>query len=200
MAAQREGSWHEVAGAAHTRSRSAQRRSLKALVRKQTAQQRQVTRARIVLLAAAGWANLAIARKLGIAPNTVCKWRRRFATEGYDGLADRKRSGRPRVFGAAVVAYAKAVACELPATRGVPLGRWSHDATGTGSTLPSTTLTMPAARPARHRRATAPVGAPRPSSSPTTRPANAIPSVFYAAAEPALGIGGPYGAVPGCGR
>ncbi len=53
------------------------------------------------------------------------KWRRRFATEGEAGLADRKRSGRPRVFGAAVVACAKAVACELPATRGVPLGRWS---------------------------------------------------------------------------
>jgi hypothetical protein len=45
--------------------------------------------------------------------------------EGVDGLADRKRSGRPRVFGAAVVAYAKAVACELPRTRGVPLSRWS---------------------------------------------------------------------------
>jgi transposase len=126
---------------------AAQRRSLKALVRKQTAQQRQVTRARIVLLAAAGWANLAIARKLGIAPNTVCKWRRRFATEGYDGLADRKRSGRPRVFGAAVVAYAKAVACELPATRGVPLGRWSLQelrdeliATGLVAEVSTTTL------------------------------------------------------------
>jgi len=104
---------------------ASQRRSLTALVRKQTAPQRQVTRARIVLLAAVGATNQAIARKLGIAPNTVGKWRRRFATEGEAGLADRKRSGRPRVFGAAVVACAKAVACELPATRGVPLGRWS---------------------------------------------------------------------------
>ena len=53
------------------------------------------------------------------------KWRKRFWTEGIDGLADRKRPGRPRVFAAAVVAQAKAIACELPATRGVPLGRWS---------------------------------------------------------------------------
>jgi transposase len=104
---------------------ASQRRFLKRLVRRPTAQQRQVTRARIVLLASAGWANRAIARKLGIAPNTVGKWRKRFYLEGFDGLADRKRSGRPRVFGAAVVAYAKAVACELPRTRGVPLARWS---------------------------------------------------------------------------
>jgi transposase len=104
---------------------ASQRRLLKAVVRRPTAQQRQVTRARIVLGAAGGLANAHIARKLGVAPNTVAKWRKRVCWEGVDGLADRKRSGRPRVFGAAVVAYAKAVACELPRTRGVPLSRWS---------------------------------------------------------------------------
>jgi transposase len=104
---------------------ASQRRFLKRLVRRHTAQQRQVTRARIVLGAAAGLANAVIARKLGVAPNTVGKWRKRFFTEGFDGLADRKRSGRPRAFPPAVVAYAKAVACELPRTRGVPLSRWS---------------------------------------------------------------------------
>jgi transposase len=82
---------------------ASQRRFLKRLVRRPTAQQRQVTRARIVLLAAAGLANAAIARRLGIAPNTVGKWRKRFYTEGLDGLADRKRSGRPRAFPAAYV-------------------------------------------------------------------------------------------------
>jgi transposase len=104
---------------------ASQRRFLKALARRPTARQRQVIRARIVLGAAAGLANAAIARKLQIAPNTVGKWRKRFSREGVDGLADRKRSGRPRAFPPAVVAYAKAVACELPRTRGVPLGRWS---------------------------------------------------------------------------
>jgi homeodomain-containing protein len=44
---------------------------------------------------------------------------------GLDGLGDRRRSGRPRVFPAAVVAEVKAVACELPTTRGVPTSRWS---------------------------------------------------------------------------
>jgi transposase len=104
---------------------ASQRRFLKRLLRRPTAQQRQVTRARIVLLASAGWANAAIARKLELAPNTVGKWRKRFCMEGVDGLADRKRSGRPRVFPPVVVTYAKAVACELPRTRGVPLSRWS---------------------------------------------------------------------------
>jgi transposase len=105
--------------------RAPQRRLLKALARQPTAEHRQVTRARIVLLAAAGWTNRGIARKLGLAPNTASKWRKRFSQEGLDGLGDRKRPGRPRAFPAAVVAACKAIACELPATRGVPLGRWS---------------------------------------------------------------------------
>jgi transposase len=105
--------------------RASQRRLLKSLTRRGTAEHRQVTRARIVLLAAAGWTNRAIARKLGLAPNTVTKWRKRFWKEGVDGLRDRKRPGRPRAFPAAVVTACKAIACELPATRGVPLGRWS---------------------------------------------------------------------------
>jgi transposase len=104
---------------------ASQRRFLKALQRRGTAEHRQVTRARIVLLAAAGWTNRGIARKLGLAPNTAAKWRKRFFKEGIDGLRDRKRPGRPRAFPATVVAAAKAIACELPATRGVPLGRWS---------------------------------------------------------------------------
>jgi len=105
--------------------RASERRWLKALVRRGTAEHRQVTRARIVLLAAAGWTNRGIARKLGLAPNTAGKWRKRFHQEGVDGLRDRKRPGRPRAFPAAVVTACKAIACELPATRGVPLGRWS---------------------------------------------------------------------------
>ncbi|HYN18813.1 MAG TPA: IS630 family transposase, partial [Actinomycetes bacterium] len=105
--------------------RASERRLLKNLTRRGTAEHRQVTRARIVLLAAAGWTNRGIARKLGLASNTAGKWRKRFCQEGLDGLGDRKRAGRPRAFPAAVVAAAKAIACELPATRGVPLGRWS---------------------------------------------------------------------------
>lgn len=105
--------------------RASERRLLKNLTRRGTAEHRQVTRARIVLLAAAGWTNRGIARKLGLASNTAGKWRKRFCQEGLDGLGDRKRAGRPRAFPAAVVTACKAIACELPATRGIPLGRWS---------------------------------------------------------------------------
>jgi transposase len=107
------------------RLQASERKLLKRLVRTPTAQYRQVLRAKIVLAAGAGLTNAHIARRLGVTPNTVRKWRKRFIAEGLAGLADRKRSGRPRVYGAVVVAQAKAIACELPATRGVPLSRWS---------------------------------------------------------------------------
>lgn len=67
-------------------------------VRRRTAEQRMVIRARIVLAAADGEENASIAERLEVALNTVIKWRKRFFMEGVDGLADRKRSGRPRIF------------------------------------------------------------------------------------------------------
>ena len=105
--------------------RASERQALKRAARSQAAPHRQVVRARIVLDAAAGLPNALIAQRVGVAPNTVRKWRKRFCTHGYAGLRDRPRPGRPRVFAAAVVAEVKAIACELPATQGVPLGRWS---------------------------------------------------------------------------
>jgi transposase len=75
-----------------------QRAHLEKTVRKQTATQREVTRARIVLLAAEGVSNHEIARRLGCARYTVWTWRGRFFEEGLDGLADRPRPGRPRSF------------------------------------------------------------------------------------------------------
>jgi transposase len=74
------------------------RSRLESVVRMQTAERRMVVRAQIVLLAADGAENVRIAERLGVAPNTALKWRKRFFTEGRDGLADRKRSGRPRSF------------------------------------------------------------------------------------------------------
>jgi hypothetical protein len=74
------------------------RARLEAVARKQTAERRQVLRARIVLGAADGDENAAMAERFGVALNTVIKWRKRFFEEGMDGLGDRKRSGRPRSF------------------------------------------------------------------------------------------------------
>jgi transposase len=84
-----------------------------------------VVRARIVLLAADGWANTDIADELGVHIDGVSRWRKRFCTERIAGLRDRHRSGRPRSFAPEVVAQVKAMACESPAAREVPLSRWS---------------------------------------------------------------------------
>src|SRR5438309_5536733 len=53
-------------------------------------------RSRIVLSCASGLSNIAVARKLGIADQTVCKWRGRFVNKGVSGLLDEPRSGVPR--------------------------------------------------------------------------------------------------------
>lgn len=90
-----------------------------------TASHREVIRARIVLLAADGLENVEIARRVGVCVDVASKWRKRFCQEGIDGLADRHRSGRPRHFDAKVVAGVKAMACEPPEQRDVPLSRWS---------------------------------------------------------------------------
>ena len=74
------------------------RHCVESLVRRRTAEQRMVLRARIVLAAAGGEENASIASRLAVALNTVIKWRKRFHDEGMDGLGDRKRSGRPRTF------------------------------------------------------------------------------------------------------
>ena len=52
-------------------------------------------RARIVLLAAEGESNTAIAEKVGVSRPTVLEWRGRYQAAGLAGLADDPRSGRP---------------------------------------------------------------------------------------------------------
>ena len=90
-----------------------------------TAPHHVVLRAKIVLLAAEGWENTAIAERLDVPVQLVSKWRKRFCQEGLDGLKDRPRPGRPRFFSPVAVVQVKALACELPAETGVPLSRWS---------------------------------------------------------------------------
>jgi putative transposase len=55
-----------------------------------------VARARIVLAAAAGHNNRAIADRYALTQATVGKWRRRFLKHRIPGLYDELRSGRPR--------------------------------------------------------------------------------------------------------
>lgn len=103
----------------------AERLALRAIARRRTAPLRDVQRARIVLLANGKESNAAIAREVGCCLNTVRLWRDRFVQERLAGLSDKPRSGRPCTYSADDVAHVKAMACELPATRGLPLSRFS---------------------------------------------------------------------------
>ncbi|AUG75759.1 IS630 family transposase [Kitasatospora sp. MMS16-BH015] len=86
---------------------------------------RVVLRARIVLAAADGLANGAIARELDVSVNTVRKWRGRFAALGLGGLRDAERSGRPRSYGPEVRVAIVATATSAPP---YPESTWSHRA------------------------------------------------------------------------
>jgi transposase len=71
---------------------------LEARCRAATTPQRDVRRARIVLLAADGASTRAISRTLGVEEAVVSTWRIRFADQGLAGLADRQRSGKPKTY------------------------------------------------------------------------------------------------------
>lgn len=58
-----------------------------------------VARAQLVLWAARGESNSAIAERLGWSMATVGKWRRRFVEQRIAGLHDELRPGRPRTYG-----------------------------------------------------------------------------------------------------
>ena len=92
---------------------------------------------RIVLLAASGLANPAVAARLGICEDTARKWRRQYGQRGLAGLADVPRPSRPRTFPAPAAATVKALACEPPAGSGKPLARWTCPELG-GDTAPVT--------------------------------------------------------------
>jgi transposase len=74
------------------------RRKLERITRAQTAPQREVRRARIVLLAAARTANAQIARQPGCHADTVRATRRRYLAEGMKAMRDRPRPGRALVY------------------------------------------------------------------------------------------------------
>ena len=73
-----------------------ERAQLESWARQRTGAAGVATRSRIVLAAAEGQTNSAVAERMGIARSTVAMWRDRFAEQRLDGLADEPRPGRPR--------------------------------------------------------------------------------------------------------
>jgi transposase len=76
-----------------------ERSELEARVRRRKIARADALRAEIVLLAADGLNNCAIADEIGVSRMTVLTWRKRFAAKRFDGLDDEPRCGAPRQFG-----------------------------------------------------------------------------------------------------
>ena len=75
-----------------------ERRELEARARKYTSPYRDVIRAKLVLLAAEGFANDIIAARLATPRQIVSKWRHRFFDDRLAGLEEEPRGGRPARF------------------------------------------------------------------------------------------------------
>jgi transposase len=86
--------------AAEVRLSPEDRAVLEARLRAPTTEQRDVLRARIILLAADGRSTRSIARTVGTMPRTVSLWRGRFARDGLAGLTDKPRPGPRPKYGA----------------------------------------------------------------------------------------------------
>jgi transposase len=96
----------------------AERAELASRLRRRKVGRGDAVRAGIVLLAADGLSNVAIAARLGITRVTVATWRKRFAVRRLDGLLDEPRPGAPRTVGDAKVAEVVTATLEsLPAGR-----------------------------------------------------------------------------------
>ena len=101
------------------------------------------TRARIVLTASEGYSNNAIEKGMGLSPETVSRWRDRYAEIGEELkqiqaqtpqklrsaikeiLSDERRPGKPPKFTDEQTAAIIAMACEDPAKFGLPFSHWT---------------------------------------------------------------------------
>jgi len=75
-----------------------QRRELESRARRYTSPYREVLRAKIVLMAAAGLENDVIGARLDTPRQIVSKWRKRFYELGFPGLEEQPRGGAPARF------------------------------------------------------------------------------------------------------
>jgi len=113
---------------------AAMRQALEGFVRRHSAPQQQVVRARIILLAADGKSNTQIAAELGVTRETAVLWRKRWAACAAVPLAelslsqrleDAPRPGKPRRITAETICQITALACEQPEQAGRPISQWT---------------------------------------------------------------------------
>ncbi|MGH2521007.1 MAG: helix-turn-helix domain-containing protein [Anaerolineales bacterium] len=114
--------------------RDGERDELQALLRRRTAAQQLVLRARIVLAAAAGDNNGQITRRLGVSRDMVRLWRARWLSlqaaaldelSVEERLTDAPRPGCPATITAEQLCQMVALACEAPSQAGRPISQWT---------------------------------------------------------------------------
>lgn len=107
------------------------------LVRRYSAPHHVVLRARVIVAAATGLTNDAIAQQLGHPVDFVRRWRQHWHAfqevsladlSVADRLADTPRSGRPATITAEQICQIVALACETPSMSGPPISQWSATA------------------------------------------------------------------------
>src|SRR5688572_26850395 len=110
------------------------RAELERVIRRHTAGQQVVERARIVLSASDGPSNSEVARTMDVHIDTVRKWRRRWSSTRGVPLADLSstarlddapRPGTPARITPEQVCRIMALACEAPGESGRPISQWS---------------------------------------------------------------------------
>src|ERR687893_2956775 len=115
----------------------AERAELESWARRRKTTQALALRARIVLRAAVGMSNTAIAADLGVAKHTAGRWRERFARLRADGLLDEPRPGAPRRTDDERIA---ALMDRTPAERPEGGTHWSRRTMAKASGLSATTV------------------------------------------------------------
>jgi transposase len=125
-----------------------QEATLKMWVGSHRTQQRYSRRAQVILLSAEGLTLQEISARSGLNRTNCLKWRKRFASEGLDGLNDRCRKGRPPSITAWQRANVMRLACEKPFTGA---NAWSRRelarVTGLGSTTVHRILEVASLKP-----------------------------------------------------
>jgi transposase len=101
------------------------RRRLEALVRRRSPSHWKVLRARIVLLSDQGNGIAEIALALSVDHQVVRRWLKRYLADGFDGLGDRPRRGRPAAIQPQVWQKLSTVVVQAPAKFGVARRNWS---------------------------------------------------------------------------
>jgi len=106
-----------------------QRRVLEGLRRAHTTAQQVALRARIILLSDDGVGVREIARRLGVWPKTVRRWRTRWLSSAAavaQRLSDAPKSGAPATFSAEQICAIIGIACEQPSDSDRPITHWSQ--------------------------------------------------------------------------